>query len=60
MDEQLNKEREEAYAARVKYDAAARELTAVEDELARYEAELSGCVTVSVSMMPCCRKRLLL
>ena len=42
MDEQLNKEREEAYAARVKYDAAARELTAVEDELARYEAELSG------------------
>ena len=31
MDEQLNKEREEAYAARVKYDAAARELTAVED-----------------------------
>ena len=30
MDEQLNKEREEAYAARVKYDAAARELTAVE------------------------------
>ena len=42
MDEQLSKEREEAYAARVKYDAAARELTAVEDELARYEAELSG------------------
>ena len=42
MDEQLNKEREEAYAARVKYDAAARELTAVEDELARYEAELSS------------------
>ena len=44
MDEQLNKEREEAYAARVKYDAAARELTAVEDELARYEAELSDAV----------------
>ena len=42
MDEQLNKEREEAYAARVKYDAAARELSAVEDELARYEAELAG------------------
>ena len=42
MDEQLNKEREEAYAARVKYDAAARELSAVEDELARYESELAG------------------
>lgn len=41
MDEQLNKEREEAYAARVKYDAAARELSAVEEELARYEAELA-------------------
>lgn len=41
MDEQLNKEREEAYAARVKYDAAARELSAVEGELARYEAELA-------------------
>ena len=42
MDEQLNKEREEAYAARVKYDAAARELSAAKEELARYEAELSG------------------
>ena len=42
MDEQLNKEREEAYAARVKYDAAARELSAVEEELARCEAELAG------------------
>ncbi len=41
MDEQLNKEQEEAYAARVKYDAAARELSAVEEELARYEAELA-------------------
>lgn len=41
MDEQLNKEREEAYAAKVKYDAAARELSAVEEELARYEAELA-------------------
>ena len=41
MDEQLNKEREEAYAARVKYDAAARELSAAEEELARYEAELA-------------------
>ena len=42
MDEQLTKEREDAYAARVKYDAAARELAAVEDDLARFEAELSS------------------
>ena len=41
MDDQLTKERQEAYAARVKYDAAARELAAVEEEVSRYEAELS-------------------
>ena len=39
IDEQLNKERQEAYAARVKYDAAARELEAVESDLHRYETE---------------------
>ena len=46
MDEQLNKERQEAYAARVKFDAAARELGGVEGDLRRYESELStlrGC-----------------
>ena len=42
MDEQLTKEREEAYAAKVKYDAAARELAAVEGDLARYETELAS------------------
>lgn len=42
MGEQLSKEREEAYAARVKYDAAARELEAVEEDLRRCETELSG------------------
>ena len=39
MDETLDKERQEAYAARVKYDAAARELAAVADEISRYEEE---------------------
>lgn len=33
MDEKLDRERREAYAARVKYDAAARELQAVEQDL---------------------------
>ena len=42
MDERLNKEREEAYAARVKYDAAARELEAIDGDIHRCEAELSG------------------
>lgn len=42
MDEQLNKERQEAYAARVKYDAAARELEEVECDLRRHESELAG------------------
>lgn len=46
MDEKLTQERAEAYAARVKYDAAARELASVEEDLERKEAELSrleGC-----------------
>ena len=42
MDERLNKEREEAYAARVKYDAAARELEAIDGDIPRCESELSG------------------
>ncbi len=46
MDEKLDKEREEAYAASVKYDVAARELYTVEEDIKRYEAELGklrGC-----------------
>ena len=46
MDEKLTKEREEAYAAKVKYDAAARELSKVEIDLQKNEAsleELVGC-----------------
>lgn len=39
--EKLAKERQEAYAAAVKYDAAVRELDAVERDLAHYRAELS-------------------
>lgn len=46
MDEKLDKERKEAYADRVKYDVAARELSAVEEDIQHTEAELSqlrGC-----------------
>ena len=39
-DEKLDKERAEAYAAAVKYDAAARELAGVQEEIARREAQL--------------------
>ena len=45
-DEKLNKEREEAYAARVKYDVIARELFAVEEDIRHNETELiqlRGC-----------------
>ena len=45
-EEQLTKEREEAYAAKVKYDAVVRELETVERDLAGCLAELSslcGC-----------------
>ncbi|MFT4142973.1 MAG: hypothetical protein QM644_00850 [Mobilitalea sp.] len=40
MDEKLDKEREEAYAASVKYDVAASELNAVEADIKRYKTEL--------------------
>lgn len=46
LDEHLNQERREAYAARVKYDAAARELDGVDRDLLRCESELlslQGC-----------------
>lgn len=46
MDEKLDRERREAYEARVKYDAAARELAESEAELRRSEEELDalrGC-----------------
>jgi len=45
-DEKLSKEREEAYAARVKYDAAARELEAIDEDWQRCVEQLSelrGC-----------------
>ncbi len=40
MDEKLTLEKQEAYAARVKYDAVARELAGIEEDLRRCEAEL--------------------
>ena len=41
-DEKLTAERWKAYAARVEYDAAARELAGVEAELRQWEAELAS------------------
>lgn len=42
MDEKLDAERRQAYAARVKFDAAARELAYVEADLRDMEAELES------------------
>lgn len=42
MDEKLDQERREAYGARVKYDAAYRELQAVEEDLAYCSTELNS------------------
>lgn len=42
MDEKLAKERQEAYVARAKYDAAARELLGAEEDLKRCEEELAA------------------
>ena len=41
MDERLDKEREEAYAAAVKYDTAARELADVDEQIRKYVQELN-------------------
>ena len=46
MDEKLDKERQEAYAARVKYDAALHDLSSVDADLEQIQnrlAQLSGC-----------------
>lgn len=46
MNEKLDKEKEEAYAAAVKYDTTARELSKVEDDIQHIAAEagrLQGC-----------------
>ena len=48
MDEKLDKERREAYAARVKYDAAARELASIDadrEQVERRLEELGDCET---------------
>lgn len=42
MGEKLSKEEEEAFAAAVKYDATAKELQAVEEDIAYYEKQASG------------------
>ena len=46
MDEKLDEERQQACAARVRYDAAAREMAAIQQDLQRREArlaQLEGC-----------------
>ena len=41
MDEKLTKERREAYAARVKYDAVSGQLAGIQEDLRRCEEELN-------------------
>ena len=43
MDEKLDKERQEAYAARVKYDAALHDLSSVDADLEQIQNRLNGC-----------------
>lgn len=51
MDERLDKEREEAYAAAVRYDAAFRELETVEQDIRRYQQEMRGLTGVEVAYL---------
>ena len=58
MDEKLDKERQEAYAARVKYDAALHDLSSVDADLAQIQnrlARLSDCERQYQSICPPCR-----
>ena len=57
MDEKLTQERQEAYAARVRYDAAARELAGAEEDLARCQAELAPWTAARSSTPRCSGKR---
>ena len=43
MDEKLDKERQEAYAARVKYDAALHDLSSVDATWSRFKIDWHGC-----------------
>ena len=43
MDEKLDKERQEAYAARVKYDVALHDLSSVDADLDRFKIDWHGC-----------------
>lgn len=49
MDEHLDKEREEAYAAAVRYDTAFREMETVEQDIRRYQEEMRGLAGVEVA-----------
>lgn len=54
MDEMLDAERQEAYAAAVKYDAAVRELESVNYDIKQYEDEqlaLTGCESEYASLL---------
>lgn len=51
MDERLDKEREEAYAAAVRYDTAFRELETVEQDIRRYQDEMRGLSGVEVAYL---------
>lgn len=57
MDEKLTQERQEAYAAQVKYDAVARELAGIEEDLERYQAELYSLQNCEPAISLCCARK---
>ena len=57
MDQQLDKEREEAYAAAVRYDTALRELEAVEYDIRRYQEELRGLSGVEAAYLTALKEK---
>ena len=57
LDEKLDKERVEAYAAQVRYDAAVRELTAVNDDLHQIQMELEALEGCEEAFPNCFKRR---
>lgn len=56
-DEKLTQEKQEAYAARAKYDAAVRELAAVEEDLRRSQAALDALANCEIQYATVLREK---
>ncbi len=57
LDDKLTKERQEAYAAKVKLDAAERELAGIEEDIRQHQAELAETLTAEIAYKEALEKK---